>query len=85
MINQNFSSLGFAVSQELGNKQTHRLTDSLTFYCFDRVIEEELSSNISQSYFPLRNKRRELVEERGMVVAGSKHVLELFVFCDFFS
>ena len=38
IIPQNFSSLGFAVSQELGNKQTHRLTDSLTFYCFDRVI-----------------------------------------------
>ena len=27
IIPQNFSSLGFAVSQELGNKQTHRLTD----------------------------------------------------------
>ena len=38
IIPQNFSSLGFAVSQELGNKQTHTQTHSLTFYCFDRVI-----------------------------------------------
>ena len=28
-IPQNFSSLGFAVSEELGNKQTDRLTDRL--------------------------------------------------------
>ena len=35
IIPQNFSSLGFAVSEELGNKQT----DSLTDWCFDGVIE----------------------------------------------
>ena len=34
IIPQNFSSQGFAVSEELGNKQT----DSLTDWCFDREI-----------------------------------------------
>ena len=40
---QNFSSLGFAVSEELGNKQTNnqtnKQTDSLTDWCFDREIK----------------------------------------------
>ena len=35
IIPQNFSSLGFAVSEELG-KNKH--SDSLTFYCFYRVM-----------------------------------------------
>ena len=35
---KNFSSLGFAVSEELGKKQIGRLTHSLTSYCFYRVI-----------------------------------------------
>ena len=53
MIPQNFSSLGFAVSQELGNKQTHTQTHSLTFYCFDRVIFALYSSqNIRAVYEP---------------------------------
>ena len=30
IIPQNFSSLGFAVSEELGNKQTNKQTHSLT-------------------------------------------------------
>ena len=34
IIPQNFSSLGFAVSEELGNKQTHRQNHSLT----DRLV-----------------------------------------------
>ena len=38
IIPQHFSSLVFAVSQELGNKQTHRLTHSLTYKRFYRVI-----------------------------------------------
>ena len=38
IIPQNFSSLGFAVSEELGNIQTHKLTHSLTNWCFDREI-----------------------------------------------
>ena len=39
---QNFSSLGFAVSEELGNKhiQTNKQTHSLTSYCFHRVIND---------------------------------------------
>ena len=35
IIPQNFSSLGFAVSEELGNKQTD---NSLISYCFFKVI-----------------------------------------------
>ena len=38
IIPQNFSSSGLVVPEELGNKQTHRLTHSLTSYCFYRVI-----------------------------------------------
>ena len=38
IIPQNFSSLGFAVSEELGNKQTNTQTHSLTDWCFDREI-----------------------------------------------
>ena len=38
IIPQNFRSLGFAVSEELGNIQTHTQTHSLTDWCFDRVI-----------------------------------------------
>ena len=39
IIPQNFSSLGFAVSEDLGNIQTHRLTHSLTDLCFDSELE----------------------------------------------
>ena len=39
IIPQNFSSLGFAVSEELGNKQTNNQTDSLTDWRFYRVID----------------------------------------------
>ena len=43
IIPQNFSLLGFAVLEELGNKQTNnqtnKQTDSLTDWCFDREIE----------------------------------------------
>ena len=42
IISQNFSLLGFAVSEELGNiqtdRQTHSITHSLTDWCFDREI-----------------------------------------------
>ena len=42
IIPQNFISLGFAVSEELGNIQTHththKLTHSLTDWCFDKEI-----------------------------------------------
>ena len=38
IIPQNFRSLGFAVSEELGNIQTDSLTHSLTDWCFDREI-----------------------------------------------
>ena len=38
IIPQNFSSLGFAVSEELGNKQTNTQTHSLTDWRFYRVI-----------------------------------------------
>ena len=38
IIPQNFSSLGFAVLEELGNKQTHRLNHSLTSYCFSQML-----------------------------------------------
>ena len=34
IIPKNFSSLGFAVSEELGNKQTNRLNHSLTDWRF---------------------------------------------------
>ena len=40
IIPQNFSSLGFAVSEELGNKHTDKQTDSLTLYCFYGVIDK---------------------------------------------
>ena len=38
IIPQNFSLLGFAVSEELGNKQTNTQTHSLTDWRFYRVI-----------------------------------------------
>ena len=38
IISQNFSSLVFAVSEELGNKQTNKHTNSLTDWCFYREI-----------------------------------------------
>ena len=38
IIPQNFSSLGFAVSEELGNKQTNKQIHSLTDWRFYRVI-----------------------------------------------
>ena len=38
IIPQNFKLLGFAVSEELGNKQTNKQTHSLTDCCFDREI-----------------------------------------------
>ena len=38
IIPQNFRSLGFAVSEDLGNKHPNTQTDSLTDLCFDRVI-----------------------------------------------
>ena len=38
MIPQNFSLLGFAVSEELGIKQTNTETHSLTDWRFDRVM-----------------------------------------------
>ena len=38
IIPQNFRSLGFAVSEELGNKQTNKHTNSLTDWRFYRVI-----------------------------------------------
>ena len=39
IIPHNFRSLGFAVSEELGNKLTNKQTHSLTSYCFYRVIQ----------------------------------------------
>ena len=44
---QNFCSLELTVLEELGNKQTDKLTHSLTFYCFYRVIFLFLNNNIS--------------------------------------
>ena len=38
IIPQNFSSLGFSVLEELGNKQTHRLNHSLTSYCLSQML-----------------------------------------------
>ena len=38
IIPQNFRSLGFAISEELGNIQTDAQTHSLTDWCFDREI-----------------------------------------------
>ena len=39
IIPQNFRSLEFAVSEELGNKHPNRQTHSLTDWCFDREIK----------------------------------------------
>ena len=39
IIPQNFSLLGFTVSEELGNIQTDKLTHSLTDWCFEREIQ----------------------------------------------
>ena len=47
IIPQNFRSLGFAVSEELGNKQTNRLTFSLTDWRFYRMICLFLIMNLS--------------------------------------
>ena len=44
IIPQNFSSLGFAVSEELGNKQKNSLTHSLTDWRFYRVIHSKIYS-----------------------------------------
>ena len=46
IIPHNFSLLDFAVSEELGNKQkdrqTHRQTDSLTDWCFYKVMTKSI-------------------------------------------
>ena len=42
IIPHNFSLLGFAVSEELGNKQTDRQTDSLTDWCFYKVMTKSI-------------------------------------------
>ena len=42
IIPHNFSLLGFAVSEELGNKQTDRQTDSLTDWCFYEVMTKSI-------------------------------------------
>ena len=47
IIPENFRSLGFAVSEELGNKQTHTQTHSLTDWRFYRVITYHIISHVS--------------------------------------
>ena len=47
IIPQNFKSLGFAVSEELGNIQTDKLTHSLTDWSFDReILYLEIQGNV---------------------------------------
>ena len=58
IIPQNFSSLGFAVSEELGNIQTQRLTHSLTDWCFDREIISYLHLNGLKDILNCRRPRQ---------------------------
>ena len=62
-IPQNFSSLGFAVSEELGNKQT----DSLTDWCFDREIRIAGEWN---KYFEIKGKFEEEFKFSNLIVNG---------------
>ena len=78
IIPQNFSSLGFAVSQELGNKQTHTQTHSLTFYCFDRVISTLSRSKGSNFCFNVQayvGRRLQLFIYTFFMVNNHKYIL----------
>ena len=56
IILQNFSTSRLAVSEELGNEQTNRQTDSLTSFCFKRLVDLRiLEESEPKIYFYLKS------------------------------